>query len=85
MRPIGVVTVAETIGVLTVTVAATVTGDDGVGSVGRETVGTGSVEGSTDATISAVEERIDAGFASPVEPGVDAEDTLRVEPSAVFD
>jgi hypothetical protein len=85
VRPIGVVTVAETIGVLTVTVAATVTGDDGVGSVGRETVGTRSVEGSTDATTSAVEERIDAGFASPVEPGVDAEDTLSVEPSAVFD
>jgi hypothetical protein len=84
VRPVGVVTVAEMIGVLAVTVAATVTGGDGIGSVGRETVGTRGVEGSTNATTPAVEERMDAGFASPVEPGVDAGATLSVEPSVVF-
>lgn len=88
VRPMGVVTVvvtvAETSGVPTVTVAATVTGDDGIGSVGTETVGTRSVEGNTDATTPAVEEGLDAGFASPVEPGVDAGATLSVEPSVVF-
>ena len=86
MRPIGAATVAETIGVLTVTVAATVTGDDGIGSfVGRETVGTRSVERSTDATTSAVEEGVVACFASAAEPGGDAGDALSVEPSGVFD
>jgi hypothetical protein len=84
VRPMGVVTVAETSGVPTVTVAATVTGDDGIGGVGRETVGTRNVEGNTDATTPAVEDRLDAGFASPVEPGVDTGATLSVEPSVVF-
>ena len=85
VRSIGVVTVAEMIGVLTVTVAATVTGDAGIGSVGRETAGTRSVEGNADAATSAVDERTDAGVASPPEPGADAGATLSVEPSVLFD
>jgi hypothetical protein len=84
VRPIGVVTVAVTSGVPTVTVAGTVTGDDGIGSFGRETVGTRSVEGNADATTPAVEEGLDAGFGSPVEPGVDAGAILSVEPAVVF-
>ena len=63
--PVGVVTVAVVIGVLTVTVAA---GTE-VGSVGRDTVGTGRVEGdSNDATTAAVDARTDSGAAFPPEP-----------------
>jgi hypothetical protein len=85
VRPIGVVTVAEMTGVLTVTVAATVAGDVGTGSVGREPVCNGSVEGNSDRTTSAVDERTDGGVASPLEPGADAGAALTSEPSVVFD
>jgi hypothetical protein len=51
----------------------------------QRTVGDTGVEGKSEATTPAVEERLDAGFASPVEPGVDAGVTLRVELSLVFD
>jgi len=62
--PVGVVTVAVVIGVMTVTVAA---GTE-IGSVGRDSVGTGRLEGgSNDATTAAVDERADAGAATPPE------------------
>ena len=78
---VAVVTVAETTGVLTVTVAGAVTPDVEIGSVGTETVGTGRVVGNTDATTSAVDEPTDAGVVSPPEPCVDAGGTLTTERS----
>ena len=58
--PMGAVTVTAVIGVLTV--AATVTGDVGIGTVGRETVGTPTVEGRSDAS-AVVDEPMVAGDA----------------------
>lgn len=81
VRAVAVVTVAETTGVLTVTVAGAVTPDVEIGSVGTETVGTGRVVGNTDATTSAVDEPTDAGVVSPPEPSVDAGATLTTERS----
>lgn len=57
VAPVGVVTDTVVSGVPTVTVV----GEVGIGSVGRETVGTGSVEGSSGDVVAAVEERTDAG------------------------
>ena len=77
--PVGAVTVTDVIGVLTVTVAATVTG--GVG-IGTETVGTPTVEGSSDNAPAVVDEPMVAGVASaPLKPCVTA---LTLEPPAVL-
>jgi hypothetical protein len=68
----GTVTVAVVIGVL----AVTVTGGVRIGTLGRETVGTGSVEDSTDTD--------DGGAAAPPEPCVEGtRGPLVREPSAV--
>jgi hypothetical protein len=63
--PVGAVTVTAVIGVLTVTVAATPAGDVGIGSVGRETAGTGSVEGNSDGAAAST---VDAWAALKLEP-----------------
>jgi hypothetical protein len=78
--PVGVVAVTVAIGVLTVTVA----GDVGIGSVGNETVGTRSVAGNSDGSTWAVDERTDAGAASPPEPSVGAGPAVALEPPAVL-
>jgi hypothetical protein len=82
--PVGVVTVTAVIGVLTVADAVTVTGDFGIGAVGTETVGSRSVagtsdEGADDGTTLAVDERTDAGVATPPEPCVEAGAALTAE------
>ena len=82
--PVGVVTVTAVIGVLTVTVGATVAGDVGMCSLGRETAGTRSVEGNSNDGASAVDERTDAGVASPLEPCFDAGTALTLERLAVL-
>ncbi len=82
--PVGVVSVTAVIGALTVTVAATCAGDVGIGSLGRETAGTRSVEGNSDGVVSTVDERANAGVASPLEPCFDAEAGLIPEPPAVL-
>jgi hypothetical protein len=79
---VGVVAATVVIGVLMVTVVATVTGSVGIAGVGRETVGTRSVEETSDGATSAVDERTDAGVASAVEPWVDARTALTLERSA---
>jgi hypothetical protein len=77
--PVGVVMVTAVIGVLTVTVAATVAEAVGIGSVGRETVGTRSSDGDSDgAGASTVDERTDAR-----EPCVDAGPAFTLKPSVV--
>src|SRR6476661_10766429 len=63
--PAGAVTVTDVIGVLTVTVAATVTGGVGIGTAGTETVGTPTVEGSSDDAPAVVDELMAADVASP--------------------
>jgi hypothetical protein len=79
--PVGVVTLTVVIGVLTVTVPPTVE----IGSVGRETVGTTSVEGKSDgATVPVVDEGTDAGVASPVGPCVGVGAGLAVAPANVL-
>jgi hypothetical protein len=78
--PVGVVTLTVVIGVVTVTVPPTVE----IGSVGRETVGTTSVEGNSDCAASAVDEGTDAGVAAPVGPCVGAAAALAVEPPNVL-
>lgn len=78
--PGGVAKVMVVIGVLTVTVA----GNVGIGSVGRDTVGTRSVEGNSDGAASAVDERTDAGVATPLEPCVEAGAALPLEPPAAL-
>src|SRR4051812_35835410 len=68
---VGVVTVTGVIGVSTVTVAATVADNAGIGNVGRETVGTGSVEGNDgDVAAAPVERCVDAGAALSLEPSI---------------
>jgi hypothetical protein len=80
--PVGAVTVTDVIGVLTVTVAATVTGDLGIGTAGTETVGTPTVEGSSDDAPAVVDEPMVAGVASaPLKPCVIA---LALEPPVVL-
>src|SRR5437763_10785726 len=69
---VGVVTVTGVIGVATVTGAAIVADNAGIGNVGRETVGTGNVEGhGGDGAASPVEPCVDAGAALSVEPSID--------------
>ena len=89
VAPVGVVTVTAVIGVLTVTVAATVAGDFGIGTVGRETVGSPSVEGTNvegagDGPTSAVDDRTDAGVATPPEPCDDASAAFTAEAPAAL-
>lgn len=60
VRPIGVVTVAEVIGVVTVTVTATVAGNVGILSLDTRTVGTRRFEGDSDRA-SAIDDWTDAG------------------------
>jgi hypothetical protein len=74
---VGMVTVTAVTGVLTVTVA----GEAAVGGVGRETVGSGSVEGGRDGAASAVDERTTAGVVAPSGPCVDVG---AVAPSALL-
>jgi len=80
--PVGAVTVTDVIGVLTATVAATVTGDVDIATVGTETVGTPAVEGSSDDATAVVDEPMVAGVASaPLKSCVTA---LTLEPSVVL-
>ena len=78
--PVGVVTVTVAIGVVTVTFA----GNVGIDRVGRETVGSRSVDGSCECPPSAVDERTDAdaGVAPPPEPCVDTGSAFTLEPPA---
>jgi hypothetical protein len=75
---VGRVTVTAVTGVLTVTLVATV----GIGSAGRETVGTRSVEGNVEAVASALDEAAEAEVVSPPEACVDAPTALTVAPPA---
>jgi hypothetical protein len=84
--PVGVVTVTAVIGVMTVTVAATVAGNDGIDSVDRGTAGTRSIEVDSGGGVIApvVDERTEAGVASPPELCVDAGAALALERSVVL-
>ena len=81
---VGVVTVTTVTGVLTVTFAATVTGDVVVGSRGRETVGSRSFWGEGDETTLVVDKRTDARVAAPAEPCLDAGTVLALESPVVL-
>jgi hypothetical protein len=85
--PVGVVTVAAVIGVLTLTVAATVAGNVGIDSVDRGTAGTRSIEvgsGGGGVIAPVADERTEAGVASPLELCVDAGAALALERSVVL-
>ena len=69
---VGVVTLTVAIGVLTATVAETVTGGVGADSAGREKGDTGSVECDWTDASSALDELTDAAAAARLEPCVAA-------------
>ena len=80
--PVGAVTVTDVIGVLTVTVAATVTGGVGIGTVDTENGRHPDRRGQERRRASAVDEPTVAGVASsPLKPCVTA---LTLEPPAVL-
>jgi len=79
------VTAADVIGVLTVTVAATVAGNVGIRTLGSGTCGSRSFRGNCDdACAAAVDERADAGAAASAMARFDAGFTFTLERSAAL-
>ena len=67
VRAVGVVTVAEVIGVVTVTVAATVAGNVGIETVGKETAGVLKIEAECEGSTTSA---LAGGVARALEPRV---------------